>query len=208
MKLTTLTLVTLSGMLFAQAAPDETKKAPTIGNVEQRISKLRESVDKTKALLAKASESEQATLAKFDTAIAAANGILAELAEDGPVAQAVDAAIKANEEKVKKLEEASRSNPKLEATMKRASLTMRGELDTLYSRKTEMVKTQFDVMKKLKDFEQNKEAFSLLSSVGQLQEANAQLADVIKGITDLGSSLDDFGAAEGKVSNDAKPSKN
>ena len=208
MKLTTLTLVTLSGMLFAQAAPGETKKAPTIGNFEQRISKLRESVDKTKALLAKASESEQATLAKFDTAIAAANGILAELAEDGPVAQAVDAAIKANEEKVKKLEEASRSNPKLEATMKKASLTMRGELDTLYSKKTEMVKNQFDVMKKLKEFEQNKEAFSLLSSVGQLQEANAQLADVIKGITDLGSSLDDFEAAEGKTSNDAKPSKN
>ena len=208
MKLKYIVATAFSALLFASASSAETKKAPTIGNVEQRISKLRESVDKTKVLLAMASKSEQETLVKFDTAIAAANGILAELAEDGPVAQAVDATIKANEEKVKKLEEASRSNPKLEATMKKASLTMRGELDTLYSRKTEMVKTQFDVMKKLKEFEQNKEAFSLLSSVGQLQEANAQLADVIKGITDLGSSLDDFGAAEGKTINDAKPSKN
>jgi uncharacterized small protein (DUF1192 family) len=208
MKLTTIAVVTLCGMMFAHAAPAEPKKAPTIGNVEQRIAKLRESVDKTKAALSKASETHQETLASFDTAIAAANGILAELAEDGPVAKAVDAAIKANEEKVKRLEEAARSNPKLEATLKRASLTMRAELDTLYSRKTEMVKTQFDVMKKLKEFEQNKEAYALLSSIGELQEANAQLADVIKGITDLGSSLDDFGAEKGKASDDAKPSKN
>ena len=208
MKLTTIAVVTLFGMIFAHAAPDESKKAPTIGNVEQRIAELRKSVDKTKAALSKASESHQETLASFDTAIAAANGILAELAENGPVSQAVDTAIKTNEEKVKKLEEASRSNPKLEATLKRASLTMRGELDNLYSKKTEMVKTQFDVMKKLKEFEQNKEAYALLSSIGDRQEANAQLADVIKGITALGSSLDDFGLEKGKAGDNAKPSKN
>ena len=208
MKLTTIAVFTLCGMMFAHAAPVESKKAPTISNVEQRIAKLRESVDKTKASLAKASETHQETLASFDTAIAAANGILAELADGGPVALAVDTAIKANEEKVKKLEEVSRTNPKLEATLKKASLTMRAELDTLYSRKTEMVKTQFDVMKKLKEFEQNKEAYALLSSIGELQEANAQLADVIKGITALGSSLDDFGAEKAKAGDSAKPSKN
>jgi len=208
MKLTTIAVVTLFGMICAHAAPVEPKKAPTIGNVEQRIAELRKCVDKTKATLAKASETHQETLASFDTAIAAANGILAELADGGPVAQAVDTAIKANEEKVKKLEEAARSNPKLEATLIKASKTMQNELDTLYSKKTEMVKTQFDVMKKLKEFEQNKEAYALLSSIGELQEANAQLADVIKGITALGSSLDDFGLEKAKAGDEAKPSKN
>lgn len=208
MKLAATVIGTLSVLIFAHAAPVESKKAPIIGNVEQRIAELRKSVDKTKASLTKASETPQETLSKFDTAIAAANGILAELAEDGSVAKAVDMAIKANEDKIKKLEEASRSNPKLEAALKRASLTMRGELDTLYSRKTEMVKTQFDVMKKLKEFEQNKEAFALLSSIGELTEANAQLADVIKGITALGSSLDDFGLEKSKPGEEARPSKN
>lgn len=208
MKLTTIAVATLCGMMFVQAAPAEPKKAPTISNVQQRIDNLRGSIDKTKAALKKASESHQEISASFDTAIVAAKGILAELADDGPIAKAVDEAIKANEEKIKRLEEVSRSNKKLEATLKKASLTMRDELDKLYSRKTEMVKTQFDVMNKLKEFEQSKEAFALLSSIGSLVEANEQLGDVIKGITALGASLDDFGAEKVKATDDAKPSKN
>ena len=208
MKLTTIAVFTLCGMMFAHAAPVESKKAPTIANVDQRIAKLRESVDKTKAALKKASETHQETEASFDTAIAAANAILAELAEDGALAKEVDKTIAANEDNIKILEEMARSNPKLEAVLKRKGLELRESLDDLYSKKTEMVKTQFDVMKKLKEFEQNKKAYTVLSKIGELQEANAQLSDVIKGITDLGSSLDDFGAGKGKTSDDAKPSKN
>jgi chromosome segregation ATPase len=208
MKLATITVISILGMMSAHSAPVESKKVPTIGNVDKRIGELRTSIEKTKTSLAKASQTPQEQLASFDTAIAAANGILAELAEDGALAKEVDKATAACEEKLKKLEEAARSNPKLEAALKRGSLTMRAELDTLYSKKTEMVKTQFDVMKKLKEFEQSKEAFALLSSINELEEANLHLADVIKGITALGSSLDDFVLEKGKTNDEAKPSKN
>ena len=207
MKLITISVVALFSIMLAQADPNE-KKSPTIDNVNQRIAKLRDSVDKTKESLAKAAETQEEKLAQFDASIAAAKAVLTELADNGPVAQAIDTAAKANEEKIQKLEQAARDNPKLESALTKARLELREALDDIYAKKTEMVKKQFDVKKKLESFERNKEAFALLSSVGELKEANAQLADVISGITALGSSLDDFGAEKADDTEDAKPSKN
>ena len=81
-------------------------------------------------------------------------------------------------------------------------------LDRLFSYKTQMIKTQFDTIKKLKNFEEGKEIFSMMEEANNLDEANKDLSDVIKGMTELGTSLDGFKSVNDKAGDDTRPSKN
>lgn len=214
MKLKYIAATALSAMLIASASSAETKnpvnmkKTPTIADVQQKTDELRKSLDNVKAALANASKSPQETIANFDKSIAAAQLILNELGENGPVAKSIDEALKINKDKMKLLEEKSRTNPKLGASMADARNRMQTEIDKLYRNKLTVIDTQSQVIKKLKEFEQGKEAYSLLSSLDELGQANELIDVMVKGMVSLGESLDNFQDEKEKAPEQSVPSKN
>ena len=99
MKLITIAVIALVGFYSAQAAqaaPPEKKgdTDATLAIVVEKTSKLKESVDKAKTSLGKATQTSAETLAQFDQAIATAKLVLDKMGENGEVAKLIDDAIK------------------------------------------------------------------------------------------------------------------
>ncbi len=213
MKLITIAVIALVGFYSAQAAqaaPPEKKgdTDATLAIVVEKTSKLKESVDKAKTSLGKATQTSAETLAQFDQAIATAKLVLDKMGENGEVAKLIDDAIKKNEGTIKKIEDMQRTSPEKQAKLESSKQKLSLGLDRLFSYKTQMIKTQFDTIKKLKNFEEGKEIFSMMEEANNLDEANKDLSDVIKGMTELGTSLDGFKSVNDKAGDDTRPSKN